>query len=81
MSYPLVLCPMTRHIERLEVDDHPLGAIVTGCTQFRPACSVMCGASCAAVLDGRAAAACMVELDDTPTTVDVCGPIASAPQP
>ena len=76
MSYPLVICPATAHIERLEVDDHPLGAIVIRCSGFRPACAVTCGAPCGALIDGRFGAASAVDVEASPTCIDACGPIA-----
>ncbi len=76
MSYPLVICPATAHIERLEVEDHPLGAIVIRCSCFRPACAVTCGAPCGALLDGRFGAASAVDVETSPTCLDACGPLA-----
>ncbi len=51
MTYRLITCPETAHLELVDYVDDPLGMLVTACSQFRPACAVDCPRTCAARLD------------------------------
>jgi hypothetical protein len=53
MAYKLVTCPETAHIELIDLDEHPLGILVKGCSRFRPACQLACTRACSANLDRR----------------------------
>ncbi len=51
MSYRLLTCPETAHLELIEHLDDPLGTLIVACTRFRPPCDVNCPRTCAARLD------------------------------
>jgi hypothetical protein len=51
MTYRLLTCPETAHLELIEHLDDPLGTIITGCSRFRPPCELACPRTCAAQLD------------------------------
>lgn len=52
MPSMLVTCPETAHLERIEIDLHPLGILIRDCSAFGPTCAE-CPRTCAARLDRR----------------------------
>ncbi len=51
MTYRLLTCPETAHLELVEYFDDPLGTLIAGCSRFRPPCALACPRTCAARLD------------------------------
>jgi hypothetical protein len=51
MSYRLLTCPETAHLELIEHLDDALGTLVVACSRFRPPCELQCPRTCAARLD------------------------------
>lgn len=57
MITKLVTCPETGHLERIELEAHPLGILIASCTRFCPAGRVGCSRTCARRMDERDRAA------------------------
>ena len=51
MTYRLITCPESAHLEMVELVDDPLGLLVSGCSRFRPPSALACPRTCAARLD------------------------------
>ena len=51
MTYRLLTCPETAHLELIEHVDCPLGTLILSCSRFRPPCELRCPRTCAARLD------------------------------
>lgn len=49
-----VTCPETAHLETLELEDHPLGILIAGCSRCELGRELGCTRRCAALLDRRA---------------------------
>jgi hypothetical protein len=80
MSYRLLTCPETAHLEMIEQEIHPLGLLVVACSRFRPSCVVDCARTCARRLDRQARRGDSdneatveddVTLDDQPTQAEI----------
>jgi hypothetical protein len=54
MPAMLVTCPESAHLERIELEVHPLGILIKRCTAFEGRC-IDCPRTCAARLDRRLA--------------------------
>jgi hypothetical protein len=52
MPSMLVTCPETAHLERIDLDVHPLGILIRACSALGPECAD-CPRTCAARLDRR----------------------------
>jgi hypothetical protein len=52
MPSMMVTCPETARLERIELDVHPLGILIRGCSALDGSCAV-CPRTCAARLDRR----------------------------
>lgn len=57
MPSMLVTCPETAHLERIDLDVHPLGILILDCSAFGSSCPDCpgCPRTCAARLDRRLA--------------------------
>jgi hypothetical protein len=53
-----VTCPETAHLETLEVEHHPLGMLISGCSGWQSRGEETCPRSCAALLDRRERSRC-----------------------
>ena len=62
MRLKRVTCPETAHLETVELEDHPLGILVAGCSRFTPESEPTCSRRCAGLLDRRGRST--FELDD-----------------
>lgn len=51
MTYRLLTCPETAHLELIEHIEDPLGTLIVSCSCFRPPCVLGCPRTCAALLD------------------------------
>jgi hypothetical protein len=51
MPLKRVTCPETAHHETIELEPHPLGALIAGCSRFSPWCELACTRRCAAMID------------------------------
>jgi hypothetical protein len=58
MAIMLVTCPESAHLEEIDIEVDPLGALVTRCSAFSPCEAVDCARTCAARLDRRRRDAC-----------------------
>lgn len=52
MPCKYVTCPESAHLEMIELEDTPLGILITSCSRFAPGC-IECPRTCAARLDRR----------------------------
>jgi hypothetical protein len=52
MPWMLVTCPETAQLARIDLDLHPLGILIRGCSALGPSCPD-CPRTCAARLDRR----------------------------
>lgn len=75
MRSMLLTCPESAHLAEIGYEDHPLGMLITSCSQFSPACAVTCSRLCAARLDQRQREADALP-DDEDTEISVI-PIAA----
>jgi hypothetical protein len=48
-----VTCPETAHLETLEVEHHPLGILISGCSGWKNGGEATCTRRCASLLDRR----------------------------
>lgn len=71
----LITCPESAHLEEIEYEQHPLGLLIIGCSQFSPSCAVTCARECAARLDRRRRIT--DEFDEMPTLEDALGSVAA----
>jgi hypothetical protein len=55
MRLKRVTCPETAHLETIELEDHPLGVLIAGCSRFQPESEPTCSRRCAELLDRRRA--------------------------
>lgn len=64
MTYRLLTCPETAHLELIDYVDDPLGMLVSACSRFWPPGAIECPRTCAARLDrgARCARLCAAEL-------------------
>jgi hypothetical protein len=53
MERKRITCPETAHLELIDVEQTPLGALITGCSRFLPRCAIGCSRQCAVQLDHR----------------------------
>lgn len=53
-----VTCPETAHLETLDVEHHPLGILISGCSGWETGDEKTCPRRCAALLDRRERARC-----------------------
>jgi len=53
MERKAITCPLTGHLETVDLDRTHLGIVVEGCTRFSPAEDVRCTCECARLLDAR----------------------------
>jgi hypothetical protein len=74
MSYRLITCPETAHLEMIEDEPHPLGLLILACSRFRPSCAVACPRTCAARLDRRDRQDDFPTLDDARDLVEQLAP-------
>lgn len=53
MERKRITCPETAHLELIDYEPTPLGALIVGCSRFLPRGSVSCSRECAVRLDHR----------------------------
>ena len=53
MERKRITCPETAHLELIDYEPTPLGALIVGCSRFLPRCAVTCSRECAVRLDHR----------------------------
>lgn len=53
MERKRIMCPETAHLELVDCEPTPLGALITGCSRFLPRSAVECSGECAARMDHR----------------------------
>jgi hypothetical protein len=66
MTYRLLTCPETAHLELIEHIDCPLGTLILSCSRFRPPCELRCPRTCAARIDHGAHEIDDLIVSDTP---------------
>jgi hypothetical protein len=53
MERKRITCPETTHLELIDIDRTPFGALIAGCSRFLPRCAMGCSRECAVHLDHR----------------------------
>ena len=77
MSYQLVTCPESAHLELIEYADTPCGLLILECSRFEVSGDVDCPRTCAARFDRRQRTLERILAVGDVTSFDVLGRLAA----